>query len=233
MLAAARRAALLSSSAAASLSLYSGAAACAPPAAPPQRPTFAPCFDAACHSRADAGAWQPPTRVRSGIASGGSSGGGGGGGGADAAAAAGAGPRRAPCPPDREELGRATWTLLHAVAAYYPDAPSAAERGAAAALVSALCALYPCAHCRERLVADVAASAPRTESRTALARWVCEQHNAVNEALGKRAFPCELAALDERWRTGCSQSDDSSSLAAETSLGRASAAQEAAERAEG
>jgi FAD-linked sulfhydryl oxidase len=139
-----------------------------------------------------------------------------------------------PCPPDREELGRATWTLLHAVAAYYPDAPSAAERGAAAALVSALCALYPCAHCRERLVADVAASAPRTESRAALARWVCEQHNAVNEALGKRAFPCELAALDERWRTGAAGCwPDADAGQAEASLGRAAAAQEAAERADG
>lgn len=30
--------------------------------------------------------------------------------------------------------------------------------------------------------------------------WMCEQHNEVNEKLGKQKFPCNLAALDERWR---------------------------------
>jgi hypothetical protein len=29
---------------------------------------------------------------------------------------------------------------------------------------------------------------------------MCEQHNEVNEKLGKKQFPCTLEALDERWR---------------------------------
>jgi hypothetical protein len=29
---------------------------------------------------------------------------------------------------------------------------------------------------------------------------MCEQHNQVNEKLGKPLFPCDLAVLDERWR---------------------------------
>lgn len=43
---------------------------------------------------------------------------------------------------------------------------------------------------------------PRVESRGAFAVWVCEQHNLVNEKLGKPLFPCDLATLDKRWRKG-------------------------------
>ena len=40
----------------------------------------------------------------------------------------------------------------------------------------------------------------RVSSRAELSLWMCEQHNEVNEKLGKPAFPCSLAALDDRWR---------------------------------
>ena len=33
--------------------------------------------------------------------------------------------------------------------------------------------------------------------------WVCEHHNEVNVKLGKAPSPCDLKALDERWKTGC------------------------------
>lgn len=32
------------------------------------------------------------------------------------------------CPPDTPEIGRATWTFLHTMAAYYPEQPSGAQR---------------------------------------------------------------------------------------------------------
>lgn len=32
--------------------------------------------------------------------------------------------------------------------------------------------------------------------------WFCEQHNLVNERLEKDKFPCNLAALDARWKKG-------------------------------
>ena len=30
--------------------------------------------------------------------------------------------------------------------------------------------------------------------------WLCEQHNLVNEKLGKDLFKCDMNTLDERWR---------------------------------
>ncbi len=61
------------------------------------------------------------------------------------------------CPVDRDELGRATWALLHTTAAYFPETPSAADRAGAADLVRGLAASYPCEHCRADFRVAVAA----------------------------------------------------------------------------
>lgn len=117
-----------------------------------------------------------------------------------------------PCPPDREQLGRGAWALLHTTAAYFPSTPSAADRDAARALVLGLTALYPCTHCRDDFRESVAAAPVQCESREALQRWACERHNEVNAKLGKPAFSCEPSALLLRWRTGCAAKGASLSL---------------------
>ena len=48
----------------------------------------------------------------------------------------------------------------------------------------------------------VKASPPALGSRTALAVWLCRQHNLVNEKLGKPLFDCDIKKLDARWRDG-------------------------------
>mmetsp|Transcript_24488 Transcript_24488/g.79942 ORF Transcript_24488/g.79942 Transcript_24488/m.79942 type:complete len:161 (-) Transcript_24488:61-543(-) len=106
------------------------------------------------------------------------------------------------CPADREELGRASWTLLHTLAAYYPDSPTRSQQLHARMLFHALGELYPCRHCAEDLREGMVSRPPRVGSREELSVWVCEQHNRVNEALGKAQHECTLAALDRRWRTG-------------------------------
>ncbi len=117
----------------------------------------------------------------------------------DAAAAA--------CPPDREELGRHSWTLLHTLAAYFPSTPTAAQSEAALGFIRAIGLLYPCRHCAEDFERGLREHPPRIASREDLSIWVCEAHNRVNALLGKPDFPCILAKLDARWRTGGAHCD--------------------------
>ena len=106
------------------------------------------------------------------------------------------------CPLDREALGRATWSLLHTVAAYYPSSPSEEERAKAEGLVQSLAHFYPCLDCREDFKEEIKKAPPRLSSRRSFSIWVCEQHNAVNAKLGKPSFQCNIEKLDERWKTG-------------------------------
>ena len=176
-----------------------------------------PCEDTACKSKSDA--------MRKMFAKGG--GGGGGGSGAAKKDAA-----TAPCPPDREELGRHSWTLvrasthlssparadadpcallhvqMHTLCAYYPDEPSTAQRVAALAFINAIGVLYPCSHCREDFRAGLEENPPRAASREQLSVWMCEAHNRVNRLLGKTEFPCTLSQLDARWRKGGAHCDE-------------------------
>jgi FAD-linked sulfhydryl oxidase len=103
---------------------------------------------------------------------------------------------------DKEELGVGTWKLLHTMAAYYPDDPSALHRVQARRFFDALGLLYPCDHCAADFREDMGKTPPKVESREALSTWLCERHNEVNEKLGKKPFKCTMRALDERWLKG-------------------------------
>ncbi|KII87476.1 hypothetical protein PLICRDRAFT_112574 [Plicaturopsis crispa FD-325 SS-3] len=104
------------------------------------------------------------------------------------------------CPPDVEQLGRATWTFLHTTAAYYPERPSPTHRANMLTLLHALPVLYPCSHCASHLDENMRAHPPDVSGRMGLSRWLCERHNEVNERLGKEQFDC--AKTDERWKDG-------------------------------
>ena len=94
---------------------------------------------------------------------------------------------------------------MHTLAAYFPDQPLAEEQAAAAHFMRAVGALFPCGECAEDFRHEMGKSAPRTASRAELSVWVCEQHNHVNEKLGKPLFACDIARLDRRWRFGGKQ----------------------------
>ncbi|KAG0029717.1 hypothetical protein BGZ81_003508 [Podila clonocystis] len=106
----------------------------------------------------------------------------------------------AECPADREVLGRATWTFLHTMAAYYPDKPSAMEQSTMKSLLGSFSQFYPCGPCAEHLRQEMKTDPPKVESRKELTWWMCGMHNKVNEMLGKDIFDCNK--VDERWKDG-------------------------------
>ncbi|TFK39932.1 ERV/ALR sulfhydryl oxidase domain-containing protein [Crucibulum laeve] len=104
------------------------------------------------------------------------------------------------CPPDVEQLGRATWTFLHTTAAYYPEKPTPTQRVNMLSLIRSLPMLYPCTSCATDFGEDVSKNPPDVSSRERLSKWLCERHNEVNQKLGKEKFDC--VKVDERWRDG-------------------------------
>ena len=104
----------------------------------------------------------------------------------------------------RAELGRATWTLLHRLAAGYDAAPTPARQATAAAFFGALGELYPCTDCAAHFRGLLEANPPEVASNSHLSLWLCGVHNQVNARLGKPAFPCNLESLGERYgHCGC------------------------------
>lgn len=97
----------------------------------------------------------------------------------------------------KEELGRATWTLLHTLAAQWPQQPTRQQQKDVESLVSTLTRIYPCAECAAHFREIVRLNPPSAKSQQALEQWMCEVHNSVNESLGKPLFNCRAAGL--RW----------------------------------
>lgn len=108
------------------------------------------------------------------------------------------------CPPDVEELGRASWTLLHALTATYPPKPTPAHQAKTSTFIEMFSQLYPCWHCAEDFRTWIAR--PENDPTEALktqdgfGRWMCKAHNDVNKKLGKKEFDCNF--WKERWKDG-------------------------------
>ncbi|KEF62688.1 uncharacterized protein A1O9_00661 [Exophiala aquamarina CBS 119918] len=108
----------------------------------------------------------------------------------------------ADCPPDVEELGRSTWTLLHSIAATYPPTAPPETQSIMQQFLSTFSKLYPCWVCAEDFQDWMArpGNAPKVKGQDELGMWMCQAHNVVNVKLGKKEFDCTL--WKERWKDG-------------------------------
>jgi hypothetical protein len=107
-------------------------------------------------------------------------------------------------PPSKQEMGQAGWTLLHAMAANFPEAPTQVQRERAEAFLHALGHLYPCPVCAAHFRQFYEKRPIASSSRTALSMWLCAAHNEVNLRNGKEEYFCDLGVLDARWKDcGC------------------------------
>ncbi len=96
-------------------------------------------------------------------------------------------------PLSRVTLGHASWSILHTIAATFPDSPSENEILAARSLIENLSVIYPCLKCRAHFQEYLAANPVDSSSRSALIAWLCIFHNSVNRRLGKTELSCEVA----------------------------------------
>ncbi|GLC48234.1 hypothetical protein PLESTB_000073600 [Pleodorina starrii] len=106
----------------------------------------------------------------------------------------------------KAEVGRATWTLLHMLAAQFPERPTRQQQRDARALVDCLTRIYPCGDCARHFAELVRLDPPVVSSGTAFRRWLCRTHNHVNSRLGKPSFNCDM--VEARWAPlGCSAAE--------------------------
>ncbi|XP_051147209.1 FAD-linked sulfhydryl oxidase ERV1 [Andrographis paniculata] len=100
-------------------------------------------------------------------------------------------------PTTREELGRATWTFLHTLAAQYPDKPTRRQKNDVKQLMEILSRMYPCKECADHFKEVLSTNPVQAGSQHEFSQWMCHVHNVVNRSLGKVNFPCER--VDARW----------------------------------
>mmetsp|Transcript_23037 Transcript_23037/g.63985 ORF Transcript_23037/g.63985 Transcript_23037/m.63985 type:complete len:229 (+) Transcript_23037:244-930(+) len=114
-------------------------------------------------------------------------------------------------PVSREELGRATWTLLHTTAAQFPDRPTRRQQKDARELVRVLSRTYPCAECSKHFQEIIKYDPPETRSGAEFQMWMCRFHNTVNKSIGKPVFNCESMAY--RWgKLDCGEDQDACTI---------------------
>ncbi|XP_010905288.1 FAD-linked sulfhydryl oxidase ERV1 [Elaeis guineensis] len=100
-------------------------------------------------------------------------------------------------PLTKEEIGRATWTLLHSIAAQFPDQPTRQQKRDAKELMAIISRLYPCKECADHFKEVLKANPVQAGSQAEFSQWLCHVHNVVNRSLGKLTFPSER--VNARW----------------------------------
>lgn len=63
-------------------------------------------------------------------------------------------PRRPDCPLDKDQLGAATWSFLHTIAAVYPEKPEKQQMEDTKTFFGLLGRIYPCEYCAKDLTIE-------------------------------------------------------------------------------
>ena len=89
--------------------------------------------------------------------------------------------------------GPAAWTFLHTISFAYPESPTTAQKEEMLAFLMAFASVIPCARCRTDWNAFMSenmtdASSTHLASRDALAHFIVDGHNRVNEKLKRNTY---------------------------------------------
>ncbi|KAK6516384.1 hypothetical protein TWF506_006293 [Arthrobotrys conoides] len=106
----------------------------------------------------------------------------------------------------KQELGRASWKLLHTMLGRFPEKPTMDEREALKSYLYLFGRLYPCGECATHFRLLLQKYPPQTSSRDAASQWGCVVHNVVNERLRKPMFDCGTIA--DKYHCGCAEEDE-------------------------
>ncbi|SBT70199.1 FAD-linked sulfhydryl oxidase ERV1, putative [Plasmodium malariae] len=105
-------------------------------------------------------------------------------------------------PPDREEIGRASWLILHTISANYPNEPTEEEKIKHTKFFYAFSNLYPCHICKLDLFQILKNYKLNCDNKISFSEFIFNLHNKVNEEIGKDIFPCDdIQHIIERYRT--------------------------------
>jgi FAD-linked sulfhydryl oxidase len=92
----------------------------------------------------------------------------------------------------KEELGRASWRLLHTMAAKFPVEPTHTQRTTLRTFLYTFAKMYPCGDCARHFTMLLIDHPPVVDSRSTITQWMCMIHNLVNVRLKKPEFDCAL-----------------------------------------
>eukprot|EP00823_Brevimastigomonas_motovehiculus_P004383 TRINITY_DN2889_c0_g1_i1.p1 TRINITY_DN2889_c0_g1~~TRINITY_DN2889_c0_g1_i1.p1 ORF type:complete len:219 (+),score=40.35 TRINITY_DN2889_c0_g1_i1:171-827(+) len=124
-------------------------------------------------------------------------------------------------PVSREEIGRATWALLHTIAAQYPERPTSQQQENMKNFILSLADIYPCRTCAKGWQMYIKKHGVSVGSHRELAEWLCNCHNVVNKRNDKPLFDC--STIDQHWpaklKTSCGCDDEDGDASSSSSGG--------------
>ncbi|KAI5966846.1 ERV1 [Candida pseudojiufengensis] len=103
-------------------------------------------------------------------------------------------------PPDVTQLGKSSWTLLHLIAATYPEAPTTKQQQDMKQFINLFSGIYPCWYCGEDFQNYIQKNEIQVKNQNEFGTWLCNAHNDVNKKLGKPEFNCNF--WKQRWKDG-------------------------------